>query len=83
MKPSPSSPNPSPSRLGWWLALPPICAVLAGVATLILALSNPDPVVQRNVVKDAQARHQWPAQMARNHVVTPMPSDATRQERKP
>jgi uncharacterized protein len=74
MNPSVSVSRPRTSRLGWWLALPPACAVVAGFFTLWLAISIPDPVVMKSRPASGQvvhdARSQWPAQAARNHAAT-------------
>lgn len=53
-----------------WLVLAgPAIVIVAGFATLALAVSRPDPVLAPQVAAVAQQ----PALQARNHVATPKP----------
>ena len=54
----------------WLVVGGPLTVVVAGVATLWIAVANPDPVLQ--VSAPAQAAQQ-PAVQARNHAATPPP----------
>ncbi len=74
--PHPSSTPPAPTgpvspwwRHGMvWLVLSgPAVVVVASVATLVIALTHPDPVLQREAVQPAQL----PAVQGRNHAATP------------
>lgn len=53
-------------RINWLVAGLPISAVLAGFATLFIALANPDPVVKPRAAPAAER----PAQEGRNHAAT-------------
>jgi len=52
----------------WLVVGGPLAVVLASVATLVIALTHPDPVLQ---VRAAPADAQQPAVQARNHAATP------------
>jgi hypothetical protein len=56
-----------------WLVIGgPAAVVLASFATLGLALSHPDPVLDTPAaVAPSQSRSQAPAMQARNHAATP------------
>lgn len=72
MSPQTSSP-PGPVSPWWrhgmvWLVFGgPLAVVLASVATLLIALANPDPVLQVRV----PTPEQQPAVQARNHAAKP------------
>lgn len=86
--------TPSVSSTPWWryghvwlVISGPLAVVLAGFATLWLALRTPDPVVaddyyRRGIAlsqkKSLPAEGLAPAQQARNHAATPVPGDAHR-----
>ena len=67
----PSAPGPvSPwwrHRMVWLVFGGPAAVVLASVATLLIALAHPDPVLQVRAPTPAQQ----PAVQARNHAATP------------
>ncbi|HEY5720580.1 MAG TPA: nitrogen fixation protein FixH [Gammaproteobacteria bacterium] len=52
----------------WLVVSGPLLVIVAGVATLWIAVANPDPVLQLRA--PAQAAQQ-PAVQARNHAATP------------
>lgn len=73
--------NPSASRAWWrepyvWLVIGgPAVVVVAGIATAIIAMTNPDPVLDRSVpqVRDVSPQDAFklaPASQARNHATT-------------
>ena len=73
-----SSPSAAPSHSGpvspWWrhgmvwLVLGgPAVVVVASLATLVIAVTHPDPVLQRDPAKPEQV----PAVQGRNHAATP------------
>lgn len=77
------APVPVPGRAWWrepyvWLVIGgPLAVVIAGFATLAIALAYPDPVLERNPVQasthtpaDGDALTLAPAQQARNHAAT-------------
>lgn len=55
----------------WLVVGGPLVVVVASVATLLIAVANPDPVLK--VGAPAQQAQQ-PAVQARNHAATPPPS---------
>lgn len=64
----------------WLLISGPAAVIVAGIATLMLALGTPDPVVAEdyyrrgieiNKTLAAQDRALMPAQQGRNHAATP------------
>ena len=52
----------------WLVVGGPLVVVVASVATLLIAVAYPDPVLP---VRGPQASAQQPAVQARNHVATP------------
>lgn len=75
-KPSARSADPTgPHRDPWWkvgmvwlVIGGPLVVVVAGIATLVIAIRNPDPVL--TVAPPADAAH-VPAVQGRNHAATP------------
>ncbi len=84
---NPTSPA-TPSRPWWthghvWLLIAgPVAVILAGIATLVLALRTPDPLVaedyyrrgieiNKTLVDRDAAKAMLPAVQGRNHAVTP------------
>ena len=72
---NPQNPSPSGPVSPWWrhgmvwmVLGGPAAVVLASVATLLIALSHPDPVLS---VRATTADAQQPAVQARNHAATP------------
>jgi hypothetical protein len=80
--------NASPSRpwwrhgMVWMLIAGPAIVVVAGVATLVLALRTPDPLVaedyyrrgieiNKTLAREAGGKALMPAQQGRNHAATP------------
>lgn len=82
------------SPKGWWrepylwlVIGGPLVVVVAAIATAVIAVKNPDPVLDpRNVAQSAlmlqsrqaqSAQHHWvnlqPAQLGRNHAASPLP----------
>jgi hypothetical protein len=59
------------TRIGWLLAVPPLCAIIAGSVSTWLAVSRPDPPIDQNVQLTAISKSAWPAKAARNHAATP------------
>jgi hypothetical protein len=65
----------------WLVIAGPLAVVVAGFATLWLALRTPDPVVAEDYYRRGTAlpkempgeRHMAPALQGRNHAVTPAP----------
>jgi uncharacterized protein len=66
----------------WMLIAGPAAVVVAGTATIVLAVRNPDPVlapdyyrrgIEINKTLAARDAALLPAQQARNHVATPAP----------
>lgn len=55
----------------WLVVGGPLVVVVASVATLLIAVANPDPVLQ---VRAPAQQAQQPAVQARNHAATPPPS---------
>jgi hypothetical protein len=52
-----------------WLVIGgPLVVVVAGIATLVIAIRNPDPVLTSAPVSDPS---QMPAVQGRNHAATP------------
>ena len=78
---------PSPTSAPWWrhghvwlLVAGPAAVVVAGIATFVIALSSPDPVVAEDYYRrgmeigraqPAADKALLPAQQARNHAATP------------
>lgn len=72
----------SPVARAWWrepyvwlVIGGPAVVVVAGIATAIIAMSNPDPVLERNVSAPSsqgakEAFTHAPASQARNHATT-------------
>ncbi|GAA6140779.1 hypothetical protein NBRC116584_05970 [Hydrogenophaga sp. 5NK40-0174] len=52
----------------WLVVGGPAAAVIAGVTTVIIAASNPDPVLDRT---EAGTANMVPAHQARNHAASP------------
>ena len=52
----------------WMVIGGPLAVVVAGIATVVIAVRNPDPVLQERRTGSAA---QLPAQKARNHAATP------------
>lgn len=73
--PTPSSTPVDPDSPPWW-RLPivwmviggPAAVVVAGFATLAIAVANPDPVLS---AKPAPTKAELPAVQGRNHAATP------------
>ena len=67
--------NPPAARPWWrepyvWLVISgPLVVVVAGITTLVIAVKNPDPVLDRNIGAKATFSHA-PASQARNHATT-------------
>lgn len=57
----------------WLVVGGPLVVVVASVATLLIAVANPDPVLQ---VRAPAQQAQQPAVQARNHAATPPPNRA-------
>lgn len=67
-------PQPLPTQRPWWrepyvwlVIGGPLVVVVAGIATVVIAVRNPDPVLQERPTTAAQV----PAQKGRNHAATP------------
>ncbi len=82
MRPEPTLPSPPWWRHGhvWLLIAGPAAVVVAGVATVVIAVQRPDPVVAADyyrrgieINKTLRARDKalLPAQQGRNHAATP------------
>ncbi len=56
----------------WLVVSGPLLVVVAGVATLWIAVANPDPVLE---VRAPAQQAQQPAVQARNHAASPSPRD--------
>jgi uncharacterized protein len=74
MQPRPQDPDGADDRRArpWWrepmmwlVVGGPVAAMLACVATIVLALRHPDPVLDAKQ-RNAEAAHQLPAMKARN-----------------
>lgn len=71
---TPAAPSSQPREPWWkvgmvWLVIGgPLVVVVAGIATLVIAIRNPDPVLTPAPVSD---RSQLPAVQGRNHAATP------------
>ena len=69
----------------WMVIGGPLVVVVASVVTMMVAVSNPDPVVEpdyyrkglniNQTLADEKAREMLPAMQARNHVATPKPGE--------
>ena len=66
--------QPLPTQRAWWrepyvwlVIGGPLAVVVAGIATVVIAVRNPDPVLQDRPAVGAQV----PAQKGRNHAATP------------
>lgn len=66
--------QPLPTQRPWWrepyvwlVISGPLAVVVAGIATLVIAVKNPDPVLQDRATGSAQVS----AQKGRNHAATP------------
>jgi len=55
----------------WLVFGGPAVVVLASVATLLIALTHPDPVLPARTAAEDAAAAQQPALQARNHAATP------------
>lgn len=68
-----STPTPPPAwwrfPLVWMVIAGPACVVVAGFATLWIALAMPDPVIPQD--RTVTGRAQVPALVGRNHAATP------------
>jgi uncharacterized protein len=85
---------PENSDASWWrhgyvwlVIAGPLAVVIAGFATLWVAIAIPDPVVaedyyrrgaELSIKKDVPARALSPALQARNHAATPAPAGGDR-----
>lgn len=95
MTPTSSTPvTPTTSRAWWrepmmWLVVGgPLAVIVAGIATITMAVRHPDPLVaedyyrrgveiNKTLAEQAAARQALvPAQQARNHTATPEPQPA-------
>ncbi|MFN9746631.1 MAG: nitrogen fixation protein FixH [Betaproteobacteria bacterium] len=54
----------------WMVIAGPAAVVVAGFATLAIAIANPDPVIS---VPEARSSTEMPAVQGRNHAATPRP----------
>ena len=54
----------------WMVIAGPAAVVVAGFATLAIAIANPDPVIS---VPQARSSTEMPAVQGRNHAATPRP----------
>ena len=87
---APAQPIPTVTPPWWrfghvWLVLAgPAAVVVAGIATAVIAVRTPDPVVEadyyrrgieinKTLAERAEARAHAPALAARNHAATPTP----------
>ncbi len=66
--------QPVPTQRPWWrepyvwmVISGPAAVVVAGIATVVIAVKNPDPVLQDRSTGSAQV----PANKGRNHAATP------------
>lgn len=66
--------KPVPTQRPWWrepyvwlVIGGPLAVVVAGIATVVIAVKNPDPVLQQRPASSATV----PAQKGRNHAATP------------
>lgn len=73
--------TPVPTSRPWWrepyvwlVIGGPLVVVVAGIATVVIAVRNPDPVLQE---RHTGSTAQVPAQKARNHAATPKPGAET------
>jgi hypothetical protein len=67
----------------WMVIGGPLVVVVASVVTMVVAVRNPDPVVEpdyyrkglniNQTLADEKAREMLPAMQARNHAATPKP----------
>jgi hypothetical protein len=57
-------------RWAWFLAVPPLVAVVAGLTTVYIAVTNPDPVLPRETSTRGAHGAGLPAQMGRNQAAT-------------
>jgi uncharacterized protein len=79
--------NPQEQSAPWWchgyvwlVIAGPVAVILAGIATAVIAVQQPDPVIQPDYYRRgieinkslaAQERAQLPALQGRNHAATP------------
>lgn len=71
--PTQTAPVPAPwwrEPFMWMVVGGPLAVVVAGFATLAIAIMNPDPVIK---VKASQNAAEMPAVQGRNHAATPKP----------
>jgi hypothetical protein len=71
--------------LVWMIIGGPLVVVVASVVTMVVAVRNPDPVVEpdyyrkglniNQTLADEKAREMLPAMQARNHAATPKPEE--------
>lgn len=52
----------------WLVVGGPLTVVIAGLSTLVIAVKNPDPVLDH---RDGEQANMQPAQNARNHAASP------------
>lgn len=72
-QPAPAEAAPAPwwrEPFMWMVIGGPLTVVVAGFATLAIAITHPDPVIS---VKASQNPAEMPAVQGRNHAATPKP----------